>query len=118
MSYRMLYPMSSYLILIKSEAEILRASVLCLIPVFQYRCETVVPQRMVDMERAIHERDFKSFARLTMQVYRTSLTTTSVSRGLLLSMPIMYGFLCSCKQRCPLCCVAVKGGSTVFHTGQ
>ena len=35
--------------------------------VFQYRYETVVPQRMVDMERAIKERDFKSFARLTMQ---------------------------------------------------
>ena len=45
---------------------------LCLIPVFQYRCETVVPQRMTGMERAIRERDFKSFARLTMQVNVTS----------------------------------------------
>ena len=40
---------------------------LCLIPMFQYRCERVVPQRMVDMERAIVERDFETFARLTMQ---------------------------------------------------
>ena len=35
--------------------------------VFQYRCETVVPGRMAAMETAILERDFGSFARLTMQ---------------------------------------------------
>ena len=34
----------------------------------QYRCETVVPQRMAEMEQAILERNFKAFARLTMQV--------------------------------------------------
>lgn len=36
-------------------------------PLMKYRCETVVPERMVEMERAIRHRDFKSFARLTMQ---------------------------------------------------
>lgn len=36
-------------------------------PLMKYRCETVVPQRMSDMERAILERDFPSFARLTIQ---------------------------------------------------
>ncbi|CAI8032897.1 Diphosphomevalonate decarboxylase [Geodia barretti] len=36
-------------------------------PLMKYRCETVVPQRMETMERAIVERDFPSFARLTMQ---------------------------------------------------
>ena len=34
---------------------------------FQYRCETVVPQRMAAMERAVVEEDFPTFARLTMQ---------------------------------------------------
>ena len=34
---------------------------------FQYRCETVVPERMEAMERAVIERDFAAFARLTIQ---------------------------------------------------
>ena len=33
-----------------------------------YRTATVVPQRMLEMERAITDRDFQTFARLTMQV--------------------------------------------------
>ena len=34
---------------------------------FQYRSETVVPQRMAEVERVIEKQDFKTFARLTMQ---------------------------------------------------
>lgn len=33
-----------------------------------YRAAEVVPQRMSDMESAIRDRDFETFAKLTMQV--------------------------------------------------
>lgn len=33
----------------------------------RHRVERVVPQRMVEMERAVRERDFQTFAKLTMQ---------------------------------------------------
>lgn len=35
---------------------------------FKHRAETVVPQRMEAMEKAIAERDFETFAKITMQV--------------------------------------------------
>ena len=34
----------------------------------RHRVDRVVPLRMVEMERAVRERDFQTFAKLTMQV--------------------------------------------------
>lgn len=35
---------------------------------FRHRAEVVVPARMAAMEKAIAERDFETFAKITMQV--------------------------------------------------
>lgn len=55
-----------------------------------HRVADVVPQRMAEMERAIAERDFHTFATLTMQVLFPCV------------LPEDYEYQYSCKKRCCL----------------
>ena len=46
----------------------IRFMLLNTIPYQQHRATVVVPERMAAIEKAIHDKDFPTFARITMQV--------------------------------------------------